>query len=87
MAARSPNLSRSLTDALKAAQTQPADAATIALARRYAALIEDAEATAAALDTIEPEDEGQAELPPQFHRHDPHSSGTTLGSHGRADQR
>lgn len=61
MVARSPSLSRSLADALKTAQTQPADAATIALARRYAALVEDAEATAAALDTMEPEDEGQAE--------------------------
>ncbi len=60
MAARSPRLDLALTRSLRDAQFLTRDGATVALARRYAALIEEAEQVAQELDAVRPEDEGTA---------------------------
>lgn len=60
MATRPPSITRALTAALKAAQGGPADAAAVALARRYAALIDRAEHLAEELAGLRAEDDDQA---------------------------
>lgn len=60
MPARSPSLSRAVTAALKDAQFLTRDGATVALVRRYATLIEDAEAVAQELADAQCDDESTA---------------------------
>ena len=57
---RSPSLSRSVASALGDAQFLTRDGAAVALVKRYAALIEDAEAVALELDGLKAEDEPAA---------------------------
>lgn len=58
----SPSLTAAVTTALRDSEHLPRDGAAVALARRYAALIERAEAIAGALDDLEFVDDDQARI-------------------------
>lgn len=60
MAPRSPSIARALSGALRDTQFLERDRGTVALARRYASLIEDAAAVAEELERLRPADEDQA---------------------------
>lgn len=59
MTAKRP-LSAALTAALRDAKAEPRDKAAVALAKRYAALLDDAQALADALDEVDPENAHEA---------------------------
>jgi hypothetical protein len=61
MAVRSPRIDLALTKSIRDSQFLTRDLGAVALARRYAALIEDAERIALELAAIRPEDEAQAD--------------------------
>jgi hypothetical protein len=61
MALRSPSIARALSAALRDTQFLERDRGTVALARRYAALIEEAAAVAEELERVIPEDESTAQ--------------------------
>jgi hypothetical protein len=60
MPTTSPRIGRALSAALKAAPPEPRDNATVALAKRYAALMDDVERTAAELAELRADDESTA---------------------------
>lgn len=60
MAPRTPSIALALTRALRDTQPLQRDQATVALARRYAALIEEAQSIATELDRMVPEGDAQA---------------------------
>jgi len=62
MASRSPSLTRAVSAAIREAQLGPVDSGAAALARRYAALIEDAERISRELAEIQAEDDGQRQV-------------------------
>ena len=61
MSSSSPSLALALTKSLREADFRPRDHAAVALAKRYAAIIEAAEMAAAELAAMKPDDESQAE--------------------------
>ncbi len=60
MATRSPSITRALSGSLRDTQFLERDRGAVALARRYAALIEDAAGVAEELERLRPEDETTA---------------------------
>lgn len=62
MATKPPSTTRALQAALRAARPAPGDAAAVALAKRYAALIDRAEELAEELSGLHAEDDDQAKV-------------------------
>ena len=80
MATRPPSLARALTTALRSAPPAPRDAAAVALAKRYAGLIDEAAALADALAKVRPEDESDVrQLASLRARVDAHAVASDLG--------
>ena len=62
MATRSPSITRALAGSLRDTTFMERDRGAVALARRYAFLIEDAAAVAVELERVRPEDETTAQV-------------------------
>jgi hypothetical protein len=62
VAARLPSLSRAVSSSIRDAKIEPWGSGAVALAKRYAALIDQAQALAEALGDVKPEDESTAKL-------------------------